>query len=71
MPKKSSVANVEAVERRKHWCDRRTVADRRNPARLRLITYDCRSGFPRRASDVAGELAEGDVWWNAEATKFE
>jgi len=71
MSKKSSVANVETVERRKHWRDRRAVADRRNPERLRLITYDCRSGFPRRASDVSGQLAEGDIWWNDELPKFE
>lgn len=71
MTKKHSVANVEAVERRKHWRDRRTGDDRRNPERLRLVTYDCRSGTPRRKSDVAGELADGDVWWNKDATQYE
>ena len=71
MPKKSGVSNVEAVERRKHWRDRRVSNDRRNPERLRLVSYDCRSGLPRRASDVAGELADGDVWWNKGGTKYE
>lgn len=71
MSKKHSVANVEAVERRKHWRDRRAGGDRRNPERLYLTSFDCRSGLPRRASDVSGELADGDVWWNKDATKYE
>lgn len=71
MSKKSSAANVETIERRKHWRDRRVNADRRNPERLRLVSYDCRSGSPRRASDVAGDLADGDVWWNKSVTKYE
>jgi len=71
MPKKSRASNVEAVERRKHWRDRRVASDRRNPARLRLVSYDCRSGSPRRAADVAGELSDGEVWWNDKATKYE
>ncbi len=72
MSKKSSIANVEAVERRKHWRDRRqATGDRRNPERVRLVSYDCRSGSPRRAADLAGELADGDIWWNKGATKYE
>jgi hypothetical protein len=71
MPKKSSASNVEAIERRKHWRDRRVDGDRRNPARMRLVTYDCRSGSPRRESDVAGELADGDIWWDKKATQYE
>lgn len=71
MPKKSSVSNLEAVERRKHWRDRRAEADRRNPERMRMVTYDCRSGSPRRASDIAGELTEGEIWWNKKSTKYE
>lgn len=71
MSKKSSTANVESVERRKHWRDRRDGGDRRNPERLQLTTYDCRSGQPRRVSDVGGELADGDVWWNGDSTKYE
>jgi len=50
MSKKSNISNVESVERRKHWRDRRVETDRRNPERLRLVTYDCRSGLPRRAT---------------------
>ncbi len=71
MSKKHSVANVEMVERRKHWRDRRVGDDRRNLERLHLTSFDCRSGLPRRASDVAGELADGDVWWNKDATRHE
>jgi hypothetical protein len=52
-------------ERRKHWQDRRSFLDRRNPERLSHSSYDCRSGAPRRQSDLAGELAEGDIWWNS------
>lgn len=51
------------VERRKHWRDRRVSPDRRNPVRLQRTAYDCRSGAPRRQSDIGGELAEGTVWW--------
>jgi len=69
MSKKNSVANVEAVERRKEWQDRRTGDDRRNPERLRMVSYDCRSGQPRRSSDVAGELADGDIWWHKASGK--
>ena len=70
MSKKSS-ANVETIERRKHWRDRRVSDDRRNPERMRMVSYDCRSGSPRRVADVAGELTDGDVWWNKDATKYE
>lgn len=51
------------VERRKHWRDRRANPDRRNSERLQRMAFDCRSGTPRRDSDVGGELAEGTVWW--------
>ncbi len=71
MSKKSSASNIEAVERRKHWRDRRVESDRRNPARLRLVTYDCRSGAPRRESDIAGKLSDGDIWWDKKDTKYE
>jgi len=70
MPKKDSVANIESVERRHHWQDRRTGNDRRNSGRLNLSNYDCRSG-PRRTSDVSGELADADVWWNKGVTRYE
>ena len=70
MSKKSS-ANVETIERRKHWRDRRASDDRRNSERMRMISDECRSGSPRRAADVAGELTDGDVWWNKDATKYE
>ncbi len=71
MSKKESAVNVEPVERRKHWSDRRACEDRRNPERLKLVSYDCRSGLPRRQADINGELADGDVWWNKEPVKFE
>jgi len=71
MSKKSSVANVEVIERRKHWQDRRVSADRRNSERMRQVSYDCRSGVPRRTADVTGELADGDVWWNKDTTRYE
>ena len=55
---KKVISNVEQIERRKHWRDRRAGQDRRNPARLRLVSYDCRSRKPRRQSDIGGELAD-------------
>ena len=71
MQKKNSVANVERVERRRHWSDRRTGSDRRSFGRLRLTSFDCRSGLSRRASDVAGELADGEIWWHKDADRDE
>jgi len=71
MPKNDNTANIRAGERRKHWRDRRAGDDRRNPQRLRLVNYDCRSGQPRRKSDVAGELSDGEVWWTEDATRYE
>ena len=68
---KDDTGNDEVVERRKHWRDRRTGSDRRNPQRLRLVNYDCRSGQPRREADVAGKLNEGDVWWAKGGTRYE
>ena len=50
-------------ERRKHWRDRRVSPDRRNTERLQRTDFDCRSGVPRRQSDIGGELAEGEIWW--------
>lgn len=55
-----------APERRKHWTDRRMLADRRNPERQLHAGFDCRSGVHRRKSDLGGELAEGEVWWRDE-----
>lgn len=69
MSYKNNVSNVAAVERRRHWRDRRAGNDRRNPARLTLSNYDCRSAAPRRAADISGELAEGAIWWNDAAAK--
>ena len=50
-------------ERRKRWRDRRVIPDRRNPDRLQRTGYDCRSGAPRRESDIGGELVDGALWW--------
>ena len=65
------ISNVEMVERRKHWRDRRNSNDRRNLQRLKQVEFDCRSGQPRRQSDVARTLAEGEIWWNKEQVKVE
>ena len=71
MPKKDSIANIEPIERRKQWQDRRSGDDRRNSGRLNLNNYDCRSRWPRRTADVSGELADADVWWNTGVTRYE
>ena len=71
MSRKGSVSNVEPEERRKHWRDRRASEDRRNPQRLRLVSYDCRSGRPRRQADVSGDVSDGEVWWNKGDTRYE
>lgn len=64
MSKKNSPANTENAERRRHWRDRRNGGDRRYGSRLSLTDTDCRSGVPRRSSDLGGELAEGEIWWH-------
>ena len=56
-------SNVETIERRKHWRDRRMQSDRRNPERQSHSAVDCRENSPRRSSDVSGELHNGEVWW--------
>lgn len=71
MSKKGSVSNIESVERRKDWSDRRAGNDRRNPQRLRRVSDDCRTGQPRRQSDISGDLNDGDVWWNKGDTRYE
>lgn len=71
MSKKENVANVESVERRKHWRDRRANDGRRNSERMRLVSYDCRTGLPRRQSDLTGEVADGEIWWNKDITKVD
>lgn len=71
MLKKGSESNVERVERRMHWRDRRSGKDRRSDVRVMLSNFDCRSGKPRRSSDISGALAEGEIWWNKKVTKFE
>ena len=71
MAKKKSMTNIEAVERRERWRDRRQCDGRRNTERLRLGTYDCRSGGPRRNADVAGELSDGKIWWSQSVPHYE
>jgi len=71
MSKKEKIVNVEPVERRKHWRDRRANDDRRKSQRMQLVSYDCRSGLPRRQSDLTGELSDGEIWWHKDATKVE
>ena len=71
MSKKGNISNVEAVERRKHWRDRREESDRRKVVRLNLNSVECRSEQPRRTSDIGGELADGEVWWNKAVTPYE
>jgi hypothetical protein len=71
MSKKGSSSNVETVERRMHWRDRRAGSDRRNDGRLNLNSVECRSVLPRRSADISGELSDGDVWWNKSVTSYE
>lgn len=60
-----SVCNVERVERRTHWRDRRSGSDRRNEQRLRVQLNEGRSDTPRRLGDYTGALTEGVVWWRS------
>lgn len=66
MSSRVSVCNVEEVERRKRWIDRRAGSDRRNQERVKLQAGDCRSGTPRRIGDFSGELNEGSIWWRSD-----
>jgi len=71
MSGKDKISNIELVERRKDWNDRRAGDDRRISQGMRLLSEDCRSGKPRRQSDISGELNDGDIWWNKVATRYE
>lgn len=64
-------SNVETIERRKHWRDRRMESDRRTPERLLHSGTDCRENSPRRSSDVSGELHDGEVWWRDRRVKYD
>ncbi len=66
MLNKVSVCNVEIIERRKRWRDRRAGSDRRNEARLKWQVSDSRSDTPRRVGDLSGVLTEGTVWWRSD-----
>ena len=54
------------LERRKRWRDRRTAFERRNFARLERMDGECRNNVPRRESDLAGKLDEGELWWSGD-----
>jgi len=69
--KQNNGSNVEPLNRRKHWLDRRSNDDRRNPARQHLENYDCREDNPRRRSDICGELGDGEIWWNDSTHRYE
>ena len=63
---KDATGTASKPERRKHWRDRRMLVDRRSIERQSHAGFDCRSGVPRRESDLGGELADGEVWWQYE-----
>lgn len=60
--------NIQPIERRKHWRDRRNGIDRRCVARSQHALFDCRNGVPRRRADVEGEQCDGEIWWAQSAT---
>jgi len=64
-------SNVKIIERRKHWRDRRVESNRRNLERQLHSGVDCRENSPRRASDVSGELHDGEVWWENRRVKYD
>lgn len=66
MSHSKNTPNVEKIERRKEWIERRKMPDRRNQERLNHMGEDCRSNVPRRESDVAGTLVEGELWWSGD-----
>ncbi len=59
----STYPSTRGVERRRHWRDRRSGLDRRSSARNQHESFDCRSGVPRRRSDIAGDTCDGEIWW--------
>lgn len=56
--------NSSNNERRASDIDRRTNAERRSKERLACMRAECRKNVPRRESDSAGRLIEGELWWN-------
>ena len=70
MPHSENTSNVEKVERRKHWRDRRKVSERRSQGRLSHMEEDCRNDSPRRESDITGTLVEGELWWSGHQSFF-
>lgn len=66
MPKSELTPENIKQERRKHWRDRRSALERRSCARLSNMDGECRNNVPRRESDVAGKLDEGELWWSGD-----
>jgi len=66
MTQTTTTTNVSKIERRKHWQDRRMNNERRNPVRIGHMNDECRSDVPRRDSDIAGKLVEGERWWSGD-----
>ena len=56
-------SDASSSDRRTDWLDRRKSDERRNPVRLSHMDGECRNNAPRRSSDIAGKLIEGDLWW--------
>lgn len=55
-------------DRRKHAQDRRSGTERRNSVRHSHDSFDCRSGSPRRESDLMSEPAVGEIYWDHAVT---
>lgn len=66
MSHSENTSNVEKIERRKDWIERRKMPDRRNQERLNHTDEDCRNNIPRRESDITGTLIEGEIWWSGD-----
>ena len=52
------------IERRMGTVDRRANDERRNHDRMSHMKGECRSNTPRRGSDMAGKMVEGELWWS-------
>ena len=58
-----NTGNENEAEQRSGRGDRRVSGERRNIERLKHMKGECRCNVPRRGTDMAGRLVEGELWW--------
>ena len=70
MAQARNTENEKVEDRRMGRLDRRANEERRNEDRLSHMKGECRNNVPRRQSDMAGRMIEGELWWSSSRHNF-